>query len=179
MGKTTVLTPAGGTPGQEKFHYPEGWGNDQLDGLVEVPAPDGISWYPQTAGWDILGMLILLLGFYLLAGRFRRYLANAYRRGALAELECIRSAGDYQRVPRLLKRTALYAYPRDQVSHLVGADWEQWLDRHCANTRFSTRLRGQLNSLAYRDDAQLTAPELAELCRQVQLWIRHHQADHA
>lgn len=157
----------------DTIRYPENWGNDEINGIVEVQPPPDISWMPQTMGWAIVAALLgapLLYAVYLAV---RRYHRNAYRREALEELSNLDAQKDYHLLPRLLRRTALSAYPRDQVAALSGLEWETWLDQKCPGCQFASAYRGQLSKLAYARKRHLDA---SALCQQVSLWIKKHEA---
>jgi len=111
-----------------------------LGQLVDVAMPPPPGWLPQTAGWAVLGALLVLGALWLLWRGWRRHRANRYRREALRVIDSLRpavaSADAAQRAHALLamaevlKRAALAAWPRQQVAALSGAAWAQFLDRH-------------------------------------------------
>lgn len=161
-----TLRAAGG------FEMP--WGNYLLKELVETPAPEAISWLPQTYGWLVL--LMALAGFmgYRLYRAYRLYLANAYRREALAYLEKISSQQRWAQLPTLLKKVALQGYGRSEVASLSGPRWEQWLDSVCPSCDFRITCPGLLAQIAYQDCQSLSEPEAQQLLAQTSLWIRGH-----
>ncbi len=152
------------------------WGNELVRGLAETPAPERVSWLPETTGWLFLAALFAAWLLYRLYRWYKGYLADAYRRAALVELDKLQHGPDQQRMlPALLKRTALYAYERREVSRLTGYDWERWLDQQCPGCRFSTQFQGMLGQLAYRPDTALNDELFTGLRRQVATWIKQHR----
>lgn len=99
---------------------------DMINALVEPPAPEPVSYVPQTWGWAVLAGLILAG----LVWALRRYAvhrrANAYRLAALAALDRAATTAD---VARILRQTALAAYPRQDVASLIGESWITFLSR--------------------------------------------------
>ena len=107
-----------------------------LDQLHDIAEPPPVSMMPATWGWAILAACLLVL---LAAGvwawlRHRR--RTAYRRAALAELDELapalvggNDASALAVLDRLLRRTALVAFPRAEVATLTGSDWIAFLDR--------------------------------------------------
>ncbi|MEN8688400.1 MAG: DUF4381 domain-containing protein [Desulfuromonadales bacterium] len=162
--------------GGEVLTYPERWGNDSLAGVVEVQPPTVVSWYPTTPGWIGIGVVLLALLGYALARRLVRYRENAYRRAALVELDHLVSEARFSDIPRLLRRTALYAYRRPQVTRPVGAEWETWLDAHCPGSSFATRYQGSLSQLGYQTRHTTPNQELVAIGQHAAHWIRHHKA---
>ena len=145
-----------------------------MHGLV---MPDPVSLLPTTPGWWILfGWLLAVLvlaGWYLL----KRRRQNRYRREALAALKCIDRQTDLsaaeaaQQIGSLLKRTALAAYPRQQVASLSGTEWAQFLKKSANDDRQIAKAAESLAAAAYRPDAdgrKLSAP--------ARRWIRKHRA---
>lgn len=54
-----------------------------LKGLEEVGLPDHVSWFPQTLGWKILAMILLLVVMYFSYKKARSWWLNRYRMEAL------------------------------------------------------------------------------------------------
>jgi hypothetical protein len=164
--------------------------NPELQGLHEILLPDPVSWLPQTAGWYLLlGMALLALVWWG-CGRLRHFTANRYRRLALAELAALeqqiqapgRRAQVLPRVPVLLKRTALSAFPRVEVAGLSGREWLTFLDRTLGGTGFTQGPGRLLRDLAYlppsrvEELSQDTVSDLLELARG---WIQGHVRPHS
>jgi hypothetical protein len=81
-------------------------------------------------------------------------------------------------LPALVKRTALMAFPRQQVASLSSTAWLEFLDR-TGHTDAFTRGRGQLLPvLAYDPHAasRLASQDMAALFRVVSTWIRRHSS---
>lgn len=108
---------------------------DPLAQLRDIHLPDLPGWWPPAPGWWIVTALVL---FALVAGLWawrRHYQQRAYRRQAAQELDraWAELIGDAnvsryaQRLSQILRRTALMAYPRQQVAALAGAEWQRFL----------------------------------------------------
>ena len=103
-----------------------------IDQLADVAMPAPMSYVPETAGWWVLAALFafgLALAAIVIARRRQR---NQYRRLALIELKNIEArstdAGALHDVAALVRRTALAAYPRQEVAHLYGDAWREFLN---------------------------------------------------
>lgn len=99
---------------------------DLMDRLVEPAEPAPVSMMPETAGWTILAAILALVLAWLVWRGWHRWQANAYRRAALAELD--EAGDDPVAVAAILRRTALAAWPREQIASLSGKDWLRFLD---------------------------------------------------
>lgn len=141
---------------------------DLLDLLEEVPPPPPVSLLPQTPSWLILGLLILAGALYVVYRLRARYRAEAYRQAALAELD--RAATEPAHIAAVLRRTALAAFPRDQVAGLYGDDWLRFLDQSFPGSGFVDGPGRDLTQAAYRDTP--TSEPLGALARD---WIRRHK----
>ncbi len=157
---------------------PEVFGNYALGDFVEVVSPEAISWLPQTAGWRWLGLLVLLAILYRGAKILRRWYRNRYRREAtarvkrlLAEQHRHTGAGE---INRLLKLTALAAFPRKEVASLCGPDWVEFLNRQCPRPAFSAQQAELLGAASYRLDP-LDAGARRDLLAASLVWIREHR----
>lgn len=155
--------------------------NPVLASMHEISAPADINWMPQTLGWQLLLFLVCCYLLYRLYLRVDKYMSNAYRRAAIIELSaCANSAQDYERISKILRRTALYAFDRKQVAPLIGADWEVWLDKQCKGTDFSGEFKGLLSQLAYaphsaNNQSTITQDKLSSFKSHVILWVKHHR----
>ena len=156
-----------------------------LQALQEIALPAPVSWLPQTVGWLVVSIAILLALALFGWRRWRHWRANQYRRDALAELAAIEQKlqrDDQQalrQLPALLKRTALGCTPRLQVAALSGADWLRFLERSAPGVELAGATGQQLWQLAYAPDAALRnmpRNEIDALCTLARRWIRHHVA---
>lgn len=98
-----------------------------IDKLIEPPMPEPVSLAPQTAGWWVIGALVLSLLAYGAWRLWAHWRANAYRRAALTALA--EAGDDPAAMAVILRRAALAAYPRRDVAGLAGADWVGFLRR--------------------------------------------------
>jgi hypothetical protein len=99
-----------------------------LQNLYDIVLPPPAPFWPPAPGWlFLLGLFTLLLGFVFARGVIR-YSRNAYRRAALAELGVAAASPEpLPLIAALLKRTALAAFPREEVAGLTGSAWVTWL----------------------------------------------------
>src|SRR5262249_19975429 len=102
-----------------------------LERLHDIVAPGAVPWWPPAPGWYWLMGFLFLIVLALAAHWILQWQHNRYRREALAQLAQWETEGKSpgQRaaallaLAELLKRTALTAYPREQVATLTGAKW--------------------------------------------------------
>lgn len=138
-----------------------------LDQLIVPDPPVPVSMAPQTVGWAVLGVImVLVLGFGI--WRYvRHFRANAYRRAAIAELS--RAGDDPGRIAEVLRRTALEGFGRRQVAALSGPDWVAFLERTGAEP-WGADLEQPLLAGPYRAGTE-ASPQLADRAAR---WIRTH-----
>jgi hypothetical protein len=142
---------------------------------IHLPAPVG--WWPPAPGWWLLLTLLiatLLIAFFWIKKYRQR---NRYRRLALQQLHALRTQPHDnfslpQAVNRLLKQTALAAYPRQRVAALNGADWLLFLDSGLKQPRFSEPTLRALTT-TYQTEPETVAPEV--LLNAAEYWIRRHR----
>jgi hypothetical protein len=140
-----------------------------LDRLHDILLPAEVNWWPVAPGW--YGLLVILTAFGLLVGL--RYMAsyrkNAYRRGALRELQ---SLNDPTTIAELLRRTALAIHPRPAIAKLSGQDWVDWLESQCPE-KMPDSIEGDLINGAYRNTG--TSSDIKPLKLYAAQWIAQHQ----
>jgi hypothetical protein len=151
--------------------------------LKDIPAPPPVAYAPQTAGWWVVGGLIVL-GLLLYAFfRWRKWRRNRYRREAQDALDAIeRAANDagtrdeaLAALPALVKRTVLSWAPRQEVAPLSGEAWLRYLDRTYARGGFVQGPGRQLDALAY-GPGDISSDELHALITLLHHWIDDHVA---
>ncbi|HWD31530.1 MAG TPA: DUF4381 domain-containing protein [Pseudomonas sp.] len=154
---------------------------DQLQELALPPAP---SYLPQTWGWALLAVLLLLALLGYGAWRYYRWQRDRYRREALVHLAELEAAmGDDQtrlaalrELPELLKRVALSMPASPAVATLRGSDWQAFLTAH-SRAPISADFAEQLARLAYAPDSSLRTVDAKALLQQCKTWVeRHHVA---
>jgi hypothetical protein len=151
-----------------------------LQNLNEIVLPAPVPWWPPAPGWYLLAGFLLLLLMFLAVRWRRRWLRNAYRRRALAELAAMREdESELRELPALLKRTALAAWPRQDVAGLSGTDWHEFLDASGGEGRFRDGAGLILDRLSY-GAAEAPLPDVArrlQLLEAAECWLRRHRDD--
>ncbi|MBX9827417.1 MAG: DUF4381 domain-containing protein [Xanthobacteraceae bacterium] len=155
---------------------------DPVTGLVDIPLPAPVGLWPQT--WESrLAAVVLAAG--LIAGvawLVRWWSANRYRRAALSELGRIEHTLDNMApadlaaaLASLVRRTALAAFPREQVAPLAGPAWLSFLDKTCGGRDFSDGPGRTLAISAY----QRSPADPRALVVVVRHWIKAHHVERA
>jgi hypothetical protein len=132
--------------------------------------PGPISWTPQTIGWYIVfgfGALFLL---WFVVREVRHWKLNRYRREALREL----GSTPPEQLSALLKRTALAAWPREQVASLSGDKWIGFLVESSAIHSFQEYPGDRIEAIALAA-ASLSPEEESHLKDLAAQWIRRHR----
>jgi hypothetical protein len=157
-----------------------------LQNLNDIVLPATAGWWPLASGWYVLMALLLVFLAWFTYKSVRDWKANHYRRSALSELDTLSKdmqnptgrSSSLRKIPILLKRTALAAYPRNEVARLTGEDWFQFLNSSVKKPSFTESTFNSLNQISYttgdlNDINGETANALLEACRQ---WLKHHLA---
>ncbi|WP_350019312.1 DUF4381 domain-containing protein [Rhizobium sp. ZPR4] len=163
---------------------PNRMANVALRSLHDISVPEPVSWMPQTWGWALVVVCILLVLAVYGFRAFRRYQRNAYRREALELLveiaETIQVPATRQQgiddLAELVKRTALAGWRREQVAPLTGANWNAFLASSADNDE-SVVLKRLFDDLEYHDGTpfqHLPSSELTQLVQDARHWIEGH-----
>jgi hypothetical protein len=157
-----------------------------LQNLNDIVLPAPVSWWPLATGWYVVMAAVLIVLAWLGYRLLRRWFGNRYRRAALREFHLLekRVQGDASRsaalkqIPVLIKRTALAAYPRNQVAPLAGSSWHQFLDSKVSNPQFTEPAGTILDRVSYSagDLDELDAQATAALLKAAHHWLKHHRA---
>jgi hypothetical protein len=115
----------------------------------------------------------------------RRYLANRYRREALAQCAVLEASLDREdararalaELAVLLERTALSAWPRPEVAALSGPAWIAFLRDHGPRAGIDAPLERLLHDTEYQPGSLATfSRQDAQACaRAVRHWIEAHR----
>ena len=156
------------------------FGNYLIHGIDEIMLPEPISWWPLAAGWQALGLWVLVVILYMLIKWSQARWRNRYRRQALRELSELGSGNQLKDVvaalPFYLKATALQTYTRHEVAALSGDDWLRFLDDHYKGPEFSNGIGQKLLNVAYAPVAQwdLDETQSRQLIAMSRRWIETH-----
>lgn len=155
-----------------------------LAGLREIPLPPEPSWMPQTIGWIGVAVVLAAAFGWWAWRRHRRWVANRYRRDALAELAVLEArmtvaaerAAAVAAVPALLKRTALACEPRPEVAALSNEAWLTFLDRTFPPGGFVAGPGRWLPLLAYGYEGRVAEDDVRAVVALARRWIAGHDA---
>ena len=155
-----------------------------LDRLHDIVTPPPVPWWPPAPAWYWVLAFLALLAAVLAVKGFLRWQHNRYRREALklwredsALLGDVRTrAQALVRLSELLKRTALSAFPRDEVASLTGPAWFGFLDRTAPNSNFNSGDGRLLQEAAYdsRVAATVDDAQVRRIADSVRSWIKYH-----
>lgn len=159
---------------------PQGEGSNPLDNLRDIHLPQPIDWWPLAPGWWIIATFIIASIVALSIWLHRRARQRRYRKIAAKQLRAIYRHWQQQRddlafaqsINRLLKQTALAAFPASDVAALNGADWLDFLDRHLRKPRFTEPDVRALATLYLREPEPIAIKALHDA---TQHWIRSHR----
>ena len=155
-----------------------------LDRLHDIIVAPPVPWWPPASGWYwVLGLMVVMLLAALITGLIR-WQHNRYRREALAELARHEMAlqNAELRSPallslaELLKRTAVTAFPREDVATLTGLKWFEFLDDTARGSRFRDALGATLENAIYdpRTADTLDLRKLHSVVEAIRHWIKFH-----
>jgi hypothetical protein len=160
-----------------------------LDRLHDIVTPPPVSWWPPAPGWYWVMGFALVVVLALAVKSFSRWQHNRYRREALAEFarlkDKLKTPGERPAtllaLSELLKRTALTAFPREEVATLTGTKWFEFLDRTGHSHAFSNGDGTILENAIYdpRTAAAMNETTLRELAAHMRDWLAHHHVEAA
>ena len=156
-----------------------------LQNLNDIVLPATVDWWPLAPGWYLLFSILLIAVAWFGYRSLKRWLDNRYRRAALEKLsmltEDIQSQAtrdsSLRQIPILLKRTALSAYPRNQVASLSGKDWHVFLNSKLGNPLFTGSISLTLDKVSYTCGklSEIDTQAVTALLYATGHWLQHHQ----
>jgi len=148
-----------------------------IEQMHDIIAPPAVGWWPPAPGWWVLAVLLLALLIWGIVSWRRHYLRGLYRRQALALLNRLDSCSDDllpTEVNRLLKRTALSAYPAQStaINQAFGEAWVLWLNHCFSQSVFEGDAALAIAYGGYQPDLACPRAQLLESARR---WIEKHK----
>jgi hypothetical protein len=158
--------------------------------LADIHLPNMVSAWPPAIGWWLLTALIiaLLIAAIILIKRYRT--KWGYRKAALRLLDqqykdhSIESHSDamisIQSMLALLKRTAISAYPQQNIRARFGEQWVVFLNRQTHKHVFNTELANILVAQQYQENTNSTYTEVelstlhTSIYKACRTWIKQH-----
>ncbi len=156
-----------------------------LANLHDIVVPDPAPFWPPAAGWYLLGTLLVIALGWLIVQSVKRWFRNQYRRVAMNHLHRLRQSTLASNQPstlvsainQILKRTALAAWPREQVAALSGESWWNFLQRTGGMRSLTPEQKGTLENIAFSStrSGELSSENLNQLFELAEHWIRTHR----
>ena len=111
------------------------YGLGEPTGFIEVDSAQPISFLPQTLGWFLLALALLLYGCYRLFKGVKHWRANRYRKDYIAQfpnIERINFGNELYHIMAEARAESNRANPHYQAD-LFGVAWLIDMDSQCAN----------------------------------------------
>jgi hypothetical protein len=156
-----------------------------LQNLNDIVMPAAVNWWPLASGWYVLIGIMLISVLWFGYRTLQNWLANRYRRSALLELQQLAFGvqddksrdSSLKKLPILIKRTALSAYPRQQVANLSGIDWFNFLNSSTKKPLFTESLLAAMEYISYSNKElnAIDAQTINDLLAASSDWVKRHQ----
>ncbi|MEZ8692128.1 DUF4381 domain-containing protein [Vibrio splendidus] len=152
--------------------------------LHDVAIPDSVSWAPQTIGWKILGVILLLVAIYLAYRLALRWWNNRYRKEALQELMVLdaRDKNSTERTFKVLK--VVLRYLDSSNAKLLGQDYVNCLNAYLpgsANTSENSNVffADEVSELWMQSlidpNVRLSFEQRLEVIQTAMMWLKLHK----
>jgi hypothetical protein len=153
--------------------------------LHDVTIPESVSWVPQTIGWKILGVALLLVAFYLAYRIALKWWNNRYRKEALNELILLdaRDKNSTERTFKVLK--VVLRYLDSSNAKLFGQAYVNRLNAYLpvgANTDtssafFADEVSGLWMQSLIDPNVRLTFEQRLEVIQTAMTWLKLHKPE--
>lgn len=143
--------------------------------LRDIHHPSPVPFWPLAPGWYALILLVSLVIGFIVYSCYRYIRKHRVRKIVLMRLEQLQQQQEDMNVPEalsmLLKRAALFAYPRKQVAGLFGEQWLAFLDKTAMTSEFSAGLGRVLITYPYKNSQEELPEALFLLIKQ---WVKRN-----
>ena len=145
-----------------------------LHDIISAPAA---GFWPPAPGWWILGIIILLLSYFIVR-RLVRYLRQRHIQTRLMkELDTLSADRPDQiatNISVFLRRVVLMRYARNEVASLNGDDWLRFLDQTGGEGSFQNGIGKKLATLPYSPSQQMTDSDNQALIKLTRKWLQQY-----
>ncbi|UXA00060.1 DUF4381 domain-containing protein [Vibrio splendidus] len=157
-----------------------------LRDLHDVTIPESVSWMPQTVGWKILGVALLLVAIYLTYRLALKWWNNRYRQEALKELTLLdaRDKNSTERTFKVLK--VVLRYLDSSNAKLFGQSYVNRLNAYLpvsagtnanSNAFFADEVSGLWMQSLIDPKVRLTFEQRLEVIQTAMMWLKLHKPD--
>ncbi len=153
--------------------------------LHDVAIPNSVSWAPQTIGWKILGVILLLAALYLAYRLALRWWNNRYRKEALNELMLLdaRDKNSPEQAFKVLK--VVLRYLDSSNAKLFGQAYVKRLNAYLPmngqtesnNAFFADEISGLWMQSLIDPKVRLTFEQRSEVIQTSMMWLKLHKPD--
>ncbi len=147
-----------------------------LRDLHDVTVPESVSWWPQTIGWKLLALAILLALVYWSYKALRHWWNNRYRSEALAALNELNQQDNDtgKRLFSILKIVLVYLDSGN--ARLFDAAFLDKLDEFSPEQpAFNDQTAKQWLQSLVNPNIELSPAQNAELIKRAQVWLKQHR----
>ncbi|MFA0557885.1 MULTISPECIES: DUF4381 domain-containing protein [unclassified Vibrio] len=152
--------------------------------LHDVAIPDSVSWAPQTIGWKILGVILLLVAIYLAYRLAQKWWNNRYRKEALQELMVLdaRDKNSTERTFKVLK--VVLRYLDSSNAKLFGQAYVNRLNAYLpgsantsenSNAFFADEVSELWMQSLIDSNARLSFEQRLEVIQTAMMWLKLHK----
>ncbi|MEZ8854229.1 DUF4381 domain-containing protein [Vibrio atlanticus] len=157
-----------------------------LRDLHDVAIPENVSWMPQTIGWKILGVILLLIAVYLAYRLALRWWNNRYRKEALKDLMLLdaRDKNSTERTFKVLK--VVLRYLDSSNAKLFGQSYVNRLNAYLpvaadtsknSNAFFADEVAGLWMQSLIDPKVRLSFEQRLEVIQTAMMWLKLHKPD--
>ncbi|MEZ9622671.1 DUF4381 domain-containing protein [Vibrio sp. 10N.222.55.A3] len=152
--------------------------------LHDVAIPDSVSWAPQTIGWKILGVILLLVAIYLAYRLAQKWWNNRYRKEALQELVLLdaRDKNSTERTFKVLK--VVLRYLDSSNAKLFGQAYVNRLNAYLpgsantsenSNASFADEVSKLWMQSLIDPNVRLSFEQRLEVIQTAMMWLKLHK----
>lgn len=153
--------------------------SERFAGLIDIYQPEAVSWFPQTIGWLIVLILVLVLLSFFGYRKLLLYWQNRYRREALAALEKVGLNNSAEQIAFdlffIMKTVA--TYQDRQAGPLTGEQFLVHLDQQLTkqDAVFRSDIGDKWVKGLVSTDCELSQSEVETLVTLCRDWINNHK----
>ncbi len=147
-----------------------------LRDLHDVTVPESVSWWPQTIGWKLLALVVLLALVYWSYKALRHWGNNRYRREALTALNELNPQDNDtgNRLFSILKIVLVYLDSGN--ARLFDAAFLDKLDELSPDQpAFNDQTAKLWQQSLVNPSIELSSEQNAELIKRAQVWLKQHR----
>lgn len=158
-------------------------GSYLLKDLKSPPVPESVSWFPETIGWQIIALVLLVLIAFSAYKRINKWWRNRYRNEAIQaikQFDINQQKHTLNGLHQVVLLTLNYAFSKNSKGHFYGKHLVGFMQQTLSkgNVALDTKLLTQWqHDLVTEEFSHWQINDIQTLQQEIISWLKYHSCE--